>query len=186
MINFKKLHDLLVTKITEDEFLIKIVGKGGVSWTPEFPVDKGYVDIFVPIQRPKIRQPYVIEIETGYDLNCAGIIQKFRRFRKALRKPPGYFTFGGPVVGTPGVEPRLNVVMPKNFKNFIPLFKNVGISVFVWECQGEWKCPTCEEITLAEAPWKPRLCSTCNKKERSFTLVGLNKFKLTEAYRVPI
>lgn len=180
----KKLHDLLAIKITEPESLNKIVRKGGVDWTPEFPVDKGYVDIFVPKQRQKIEQPYAIEIETGYDLNCAEMIRRFHRFRKALTKPVGAVLFGANDIVSPEPDPNLVIVMPKDFKEFIPLFKNVRVSVFVWEGQGEWKCPTCEKITLAEAPWKPRLCGSCNK-ERSFNLVGLNNFKLTEAYRVP-
>ena len=186
MIDLKKLHDILVMKITETQFLTMIVGKGGVNWTPEFPVDRGYVDIFVPKQEPKIEQPYVIEIETGYDLNCAGIIQKFRRFQTALRKSPGFFVAArtGVITGKP-VEPNLVIVIPKGFEEFLGFFKNVGISVFIWEGQGKWECTVCKQIKLAEAPWKPTQCIPCDKQGRSFTLVGLNNFKLTEAYHVP-
>lgn len=186
MIELKKLHDLLSVKITEAEFLTKIVGRSGIDWIPEFPVDKGHVDIFVPKQGHTIEQPYVIEIETGYDLNCAGIIQKFRRFQTALRKSPGFFISGqkGVITSKP-VEPNLVVVIPKEFEDFLRLFKNVGISVFIWEGNVEWKCRVCEKITVTAAPWKPELCITCNKKDRSFRLVGLTNFKLREAYRVP-
>jgi hypothetical protein len=83
------------------------------------------------------------------------------------------------------VEPRLTVVIPKDFEDFLPLFKNVGISVFVWEGDGEWKCRDCEKLTVIAAPWKPKICATCNKKKPSFSLVGLTNFKLSEVYRAP-
>jgi hypothetical protein len=102
-----------------------------------------------------------------------------------LRKAPAAFSFGGPTFEIPGVEPRLTVVIPKDFEDFLPLFKNVGISVFVWEGDGEWKCRDCEKLTVIAAPWKPKICATCNKKKPSFSLVGLTNFKLSEVYRAP-
>ena len=183
MIELKKLHDLLVLIITKPEFLTKIVGRIA-NWTPEFPVDKGYVDIFVPEKGQDIKEPYVIEIETGYDFNCAGIIQKFRRFQKALKKAPSVFMMDNKYFETSGVEPNMNLVIPKDFEEFLSLFKKVGISVFVWEADGEWKCSKCDKLIVIAAPWKPNRCSSCDK-ERSFSLVGLNNFKLREVYRVP-
>ena len=93
MLELKKLHDLLVLRITQRDTeaktfpLAQIVGRAGIKWDTEVSVDKGWIDIYVPRQE-RMGQPYVIEVETGYDLNCSGILQKFERFRKALTKPP--------------------------------------------------------------------------------------------------
>lgn len=69
------------------------MGKEQIQWEPEFPVDKGWVDIWIPRQ-VGIEQPYVIEIETGYDFNVANILQKIERFKLALVKPPAFFWWG--------------------------------------------------------------------------------------------
>ena len=85
---------------------------------------------------------------------------------------------------TSGVAPKMNLVIPKDFEEFLPFFKKRGISVFVWEADGEWKCSKCDKLIVTVALWKPKHCSTCDI-QRSFSLVGINNFKLREAYRVP-
>ena len=118
----KKLHDLLVLRITQPDKerkkfpLAQIVGRAGIEWEPEFPVDKGWIDIYIPIQKG-VEQPYVIEAQTGYDFNCSGILQKLERFRKALE-----YTVG---------NPKLCVVIPSDFAEFLPLFKPKEISLFL-------------------------------------------------------
>lgn len=134
----KKLHDLLILKITQKDEkgalpLTEIVRRTGIKWTTEFPVNRGWIDIFVPKQGVAIKQPYIIEVETGYDLNCGGIIQEFRRFKNAMTRPSSFFigTRARVEVITEKVEPKLAVVIPKDFLNFIPIFKNEKISVFL-------------------------------------------------------
>ena len=184
----KKLHDLLILRITQEDKkrktfpLAQIVGRTGMKWDTEVPVDRGWIDIHVPMQKG-IKQPYVIEVETGYDFNCSGISQKFERFRKALTKPRSYYDREKAyLVLAEKIKPKLCVVIPPDFAEFIPLFKAKEISVFLWEGTVEWKCPTCEEITLGSGPWKPRICSSklCNKKQRQFRLVGLADFRIKQ------
>ena len=193
MLELKKLHDLLVLKITQrDEErkifpLVDIVGRAGIKWVPEFPVDKGWIDIYVPKQK-NIEHPYVIEVETGYDLNCSGILQKFERFRKSIPKEHKHeiSTVGnGLIIGSSPIEPKLCVVIPPDFADFVPLFKPKEISVFLWEGKLEWKCKECEKITLGSGPWKPMNCGSCKKSNRSLRLIGVRDFKIREAYRVP-
>jgi len=82
----KNLHDLLVLRIIQEDKekktfpLAQIVGRTGIKWDPEFPVDKGWIDIYVPIQKG-IEHPYAIEVQTGYDFNCAGILQNSNDLR---------------------------------------------------------------------------------------------------------
>jgi hypothetical protein len=178
----KKLHDLLVLKITQTDALTRIVGRTGIKWIPEVPVDRGWIDIYVPRQE-RIEQPYVIEVETGYDLNCSGILQKFERFRKALTKHPSHFGWGKGEVYTigKGVYPKLCVVLPPDFVEFIPLFKSKDISVFVWEGRLEWKCKDCGKITSGSTRWRPEKCSSCSQKKHPLSLVGLSDFRIKEA-----
>lgn len=196
VLDLKKLHDLLFLKITQlDEEkqrfpLAQIVGRGGIKWELEVPVDKGWIDIYVPRQE-RIEQPYVIEVETGYNFDCSEILRKHERFRKTMTISVPLF--GPPYAGRGSIErapfekihPKLCVVIPKDFAEFVPLFRAKEISVFLWEGKLEWKCKRCEKITLGSTPWKPTKCSSCNKNERSLRLVGLRNFKIREAYRVP-
>ena len=187
-----RLHDLLILRITQQDRektspLAQIVGRAGIKWDTEVPVDKGWIDIYVPRQE-RIRQPYVIEVETGYDLNCSGILQKFERFRKALTKAPSVGTFGERFLfGTEGVFPKLCVVIPPDFAEFIPLFKAKEISVFLWEGEVEWKCKKCEKSTFGRTFRRPPKCmnTSCNGKEKDLQLVDLKNFKIGVAYRVP-
>lgn len=186
----KKLHDLLVLRITQPNEekkafpLAQIIGRAGVGWEPEFPVDKGWIDIYVPTQR-NVEQPYVIEVETGYDFNCSGILQKFERFRKALTERAVHVRIGfaETTLLQPVYIPKLCIVIPPDFAEFIPLFKAKEISVFLWEGTVEWECKKCEEIVLGSGPWKPKMCSSssCKGKERNFRLVGLADFRIKEA-----
>lgn len=182
----KKLHDLLVLRITQPDKerktfpLAQIIGRTGIKWDTEVPLDKGWIDIHVPIQKG-IDQPYAIEVQTGYDLNCSGILQKFERYRKALTKPGMHFGWGKDALIRKTVYPKLCVVIPPDFAEFIPLFKAKGISVFFWEGTLEWKCKNCKETTLSSGPWKPNECNSCNRKERSLYLVGLADFRIKEA-----
>jgi hypothetical protein len=183
VLKLKKLHDLLVLKITQGEGenlpLAQIIGRIGVHWESEFPVDRGWIDIWVPRQKG-IEQPYVIEVETGYDFNCATILQKFERFKLALIKPPAHF--GGVIA--PGTYPKMCVIIPPDFDQFIPLFKAKNISVFLWKGNLEWNCKKCKKTALHSSPWKPKQCSSCKSNERSLNLVNLKDFEITEAYRV--
>ena len=194
-LKLKKLHDLLVLKITQrDEEskkhpLVQIVGRGGIRWKPEVPVDRGWVDIFVPRQQ-HVKQLYAIGVETGYDFSCTKILQQNERFRKALTKRitshVGVSRNGkGLIAGSETIYPKLCVVIPKEFAEFIPLFKAKEVSVFLWEGKSEWKCKHCNEITLEEGPWRPLKCDSCKKPERSLQLIGLRDFEMKEAYRVP-
>ena len=198
MLELKRLHDLLVLKITQrDEQrkifpLAQIVGRASVDWVPEFALGKGYVDIFVPRQK-NVEHPYVIEVETGYDLNCSGILQKLDRFRKALTigisdvSDVRYRTAALFSIEGTKIHPKLCVVIPNDFGEFIPLFKVQQISVFLWEGKLEWRCKKCGKITSKEGPWKPSKCGhkSCGKSERPLRLVDLKDFELKEAYRVP-
>ena len=196
VLELKKLHDLLFLKITQrDEKvkkfpLVQIVGRAGINWEPEFPVDRGWVDIYVPRQK-NIDRPYVIEVETGYDLDCSEVLRKFERFRKALTRsvtiavsPATGFR---PIYPAPDTKiyPKLHVVIPEYFAEFVPLFQAKRISVFLWEGKTEWECKKCKKITLNSGPWKPAKCDSCHKNARSLRLVGLRDFVLKEAYRVP-
>lgn len=195
VLELKKLHDLLVLKITQPDEeskkhpLVQIVGRGGIKWEPEFPVDQGWVDIYVPRQK-SLKHQYVIEVETGYDLNCSEILRKHERFRKALTKRitshVGVSRNGkGLIAGSETIYPKLCVVIPEKFAEFISLFKAKKISVFLWEGKTEWKCKHCKEITLGEGPWKPLKCVSCGKPDRSLQLTGLKDFEMKEAFRVP-
>lgn len=187
MLELKKLHDLLVLRITQLDKerktfpLAQIVGRTGIKWEPEVPVDKGWIDIYVP-QQKNMKQPYVIEVETGYDFNCSGILQKFERFRKELTKPRTYVDREKvQLVVRERVYSKLCVVIPPDFAEFIPLFKAKEISVFLWEGTLEWKCKSCEKVTLGSGPWKPMKCSSCRKNGRSLRLVGLADFRIKRA-----
>jgi len=187
VLELKKLHDLLVLRITEEDRekgtfpLAQIVGKTGMKWDTEVPVDQGWIDIYVPIQKV-IEHPYAIEVQTGYDFNCSGILQKLERFRRGLIKPGIHIGWGDIEETTirKAIYPKLRVVIPPDFAEFIPLFKAKEISVFLWEGTVEWECPICEEIALGSGPWKPRICSSklCNRKQRQFRLVGLADFRI--------
>ena len=188
----RKLHDLLILKVTQPDKetqkapFAHIVGRVVKKFELEFPVDRGWVDIYVPVQK-NIEHQYVIEVETGYDLNCSGILQKFERFRKALtkRKTVDVSRIGEGLIAVGETKyPKLCVVIPEDFAEFIPLFKAKEISVFTWKGKLEWRCKKCEEITSGETPWKPLKCSSCGKDERSLRLVGLRDFKISKAYRV--
>jgi len=187
----KKLHDLLVLRITQlnkekKTFpLAQIVGRAGISWTSEVPVDKGWIDIYVPEQKG-IEQPYAIEVQTGYDFNCAGILQKLERFKKAMPKKhkAEIVTVGsGLIIASTPIQPKLCVVIPPDFTEFTPLFKAKEISVFLWEGTLEWECKKCKEVTLSSGPWKPITCSSksCHAKQRQFRLVGLADFGIKKA-----
>jgi len=183
----KKLHDLLVLKITQGDEerkklpLAQIVGRAGIKWEPEFPVDKGWIDIYIPIQEG-IEQPYVIEVQTGYDFNCSGILQKLERFRKTMpkeHKPEVATTRGGGlVIASTPIPLKLCVVIPPDFAEFLPLFKPKEISVFLWKGTLKWKCKECGKITSMFGPWKPMKCSSCNKPNRSLSLVDLRDFEI--------
>lgn len=192
MLELKKLHDLLVLRITQPDKegkkfpLVQIVGRAGVEWIPEVPVDKGWIDIYVPIQKG-IEAPYVIEVQTGYDFNCSGILQQLERFRRAMME-----TNLGEVAGVSWPTqtyvlaprpPKLCVVIPSDFAEFLPLFRPKEISVFLWKGTLEWECTKCKEITPSSGPWKPMTCNStlCGKKQRSFSLVGLTDFKIKQA-----
>ena len=192
MLKLKKLHDLLVLKITQEDKergkfpLVKIVGRRGIKWEPEFPVDKGYIDIYVPAQK-NIEHSYAIEVETGYDINCSGILQKFERFKKGIptkHKHEISVRGEGLIMASSPIKPKLCVVIPKDFAEFIPLFQPGEISVFLWEGKLEWKCKKCGKITSKEGPWKPLKCDSCKKPERSLQLTGLRDLEIKEAYRV--
>jgi len=188
----KRLHDLLVLRIIQQDKekktfpLAQIVGRTGIKWETEFPVDKGWIDIYIPIQKD-IEHTYAIEVQTGYDFNCAGILQKFERFRKAMPRKHKHeiaATIGnGLIMASSPIQPRLCIVIPKDFAEFIPLFRTKDISVFLWEGTLEWECNKCKEITLSSGPWKPMECnsSSCNKKQRSFRLMGLADFEIKQA-----
>ena len=188
MLKLKKLHDLLVLRITQPDEekkafpLAQIVGRAGIKWEPEVPVDKGWIDIHVPIQKG-VEQPYAIEVQTGYDFNCSGILQKFERFRKAMPRKHKHkiaIVGNGLVAASSPIQPKLCVVIPPDFAEFLPLFKAKEISVFLWEGTVEWECKKCEENVLGSGPWKPKTCSSssCKGKERNFRLVGLADFKI--------
>ena len=186
MLQLGILHDLLILRITqsnkeEKKFpLARIVGRAGVKWTSEIPVDKGWIDILVPKQKG-IERPYVIEVETGYNLDCSQILRKFERFGKAWTKP-GSLPVGlsGFLDSIRGIFPKFCVVIPLDFAEFSPIFKAKRISVFLWEGTLEWKCKKCKEITLGSGPRKPMKCNSCNKNEKSLRLVGLADFNLKE------
>ena len=192
MLKLKKLHDLLVLRITQPDKerkrfpLVQIVGRAGIKWEPEFPVDQGWIDIYVPKQEG-IEHQYAIEVQTGYDFNCSGILQKLERFRKAMPKKHKHeiaATIGnGLIMASSPIQPKLCVVIPKDFDEFIPLFKPKEISVFLWEGTLEWECTKCKKITLSSGPWKPMKCSSssCNKRQRSLRLVGLADFEIKRA-----
>jgi len=195
VLELKKLHDLLLLRITQPDEkskkhpLVQIVGRGGIKWEPEFPVDRGWVDIFVPAQQ-YMKQPYVIGVETGYGFSCTKILQQNERFRKALTKRitshVGVSRNGkGLIAASETMYPKLCVVIPEGFAEFIPLFKAKEISVFLWKGKSEWKCKHCKEITLGEGPWKPLKCGSCKKPERSLQITGLRDFEIEEVYRVP-
>ena len=173
--------------------LAQIVGRTGIKWDTEVPVDKGWIDIHVPVQHG-IEHPYAIEVQTGYDLNCSGILQKLERFRTAMTieapiagsETTGFKRFTPRRIGLEHPEkihPKLCVVIPKDFAEFIPLLKSKEISVFLWEGTLEWECKKCNEITLGSGPWKPVTCdsNSCNGKERSFRLIGLADFEIRRA-----
>jgi hypothetical protein len=188
----KKLHDLLVLRIIQQDTekktfpLAQIVGRAGIKWDTEFPVDKGWVDIYVPVQKG-IEHPYAIEVQTGYDFNCAGILQQLKRFESAIPKKHNHEIFAtvgnGLAIASSPIQPKLCVVIPKDFAEFVPLFKPKGISVFLWEGTLEWECKKCKETTLSSGPWKPMTCnsSLCKDKERSFRLIGLANFEITQS-----
>jgi hypothetical protein len=190
----KKLHDLLVLRITHEdkerkEFpLAEIVGKRGIEWDTEVPVDKGWIDIYVPIQK-RIEQPYIIEVETGYDLDCSQILRKFQRFvnasmeRKISEVAGVDWSIQAYGLPTETRLPKLCVVIPPDFAEFAPLFRAKEISVFLWQGTVEWECPNCKEITIGSGPWKPLICNSdsCNKKQRNFRLVGLADFGIKRA-----
>ena len=188
MLGLKKLHDLLVLRITQPDKekktfpLVQIVRRTGIMWEPEVPVDKGWIDIYVPIQKG-IKQPYVIEVETGYDFNCSGILQKFERFIKALSKTRSYVNRErGVLVLRERVYPKLFVVIPPDFAEFIQShFEPKEISVFLWEGTLDWKCRSCGAIISRAGPWKPMSCDSCHKPNRSLYLVDLRDFKIEEA-----
>jgi len=131
VLELKKLHNLLVLTITQTKALTQIVGRGGIRWEPEFHVDKGWVDIYVPVQK-NVERPYVIEVETGYDFNCSEILRKFERFRKALplaQKIDSVSKGDGLIIAPLPILPKLCVVIPKDFREFAPLLK-VHITCF--------------------------------------------------------
>ncbi|MFX0117443.1 MAG: hypothetical protein ACFFB3_23045, partial [Candidatus Hodarchaeota archaeon] len=137
----------------------------------------------IPIQKG-IEHPYAIEVQTGYNLNCSGILQKLERFRKALTKPGLHIGWGDieETAVRKTIYPKLFVIIPPDFAEFLPLFKPKKISVFLWEGTLEWECKKCREVTLSSGPWKPVTCdsSSCKGKKRSFSLVGLADFSIRE------
>lgn len=136
MLELKKLHDLLCLRITQPDKerkkfpLAQIVGRAGIKFELEFPVDKGWVDIFVPRQE-NMGQPYVIEAETGYNFDCSEILRKHERYRKALttRKPHVGVSGGYLIAGSKTLYPKSCVVIPNDFAEFIPLFRAKEISI---------------------------------------------------------
>lgn len=181
----------MILRITQEDKerktfpLAQIVGRTGMKWDIEVPVDKGWIDVYVP-EQDGIKEPYVIEVETGYDFDCAEILRQLTRFEKAIPKRHEHeiaVVHGGLVASSVPIPIRLCVVIPNDFAEFIPLFKAKEISVFLWEGTVEWKCRKCEEIVLGSGPWKPKKCnsSSCKGKERNFGLVGLADFKIKEA-----
>ena len=180
----------MVLRITQEDKekkrfpLAQIVGRAGIRWELEFHVDEGWVDIYVPVQQSKTKTPYVIEVETGYDFNCSEILRKFERFRKAIPKKQNYYHSvtkdGGLIIASSPIPLQLCVVIPKDFTEFVPLFRAQDISVFVWEGILEWKCKDCGKITSSSTPWRPEKCSSCSQKKHPLSVVGLSDFRIKE------
>ena len=192
MVKLVELHDLLILRITERDDktkkfpFVKIVGSAGVKWIPEFHVDHGWIDIYVPEQE-KVKQPYIIEVETGYDFNCAKILQKFDRFEKAMENKVEHkheiavVKANGSIMSSSPITPKYCVVIPKDLAEFLRLFKAREISVFAWEGKVKWKFKECGHITSRSGPWKPEKCSLCDKRYTP-RLMDLKDLKIEALY----
>jgi hypothetical protein len=79
--------------------------------------------------------------------------------------------------------PDTRVIIPEDYRRFAPLYKNEGITVYLWKAKRRWHCLRCGTETDKEGPVAPR-CSkkSCDNKSLSdYRLIGLKDVEI-EAY----
>jgi DNA-directed RNA polymerase subunit RPC12/RpoP len=174
-----KLHDELVFALTQPDGkggtpLTRIVGLPDLTFKLEdssfvrgddqrgYMVSGELVGITPDIvaARAGIPPTIAIEVETGIKFDFG---ESLRQVKKYLRKFETVF-----------------VVIPKELKKPVPLYKNEGIRVCLWEASWLWKCSQCNQNRESRGSAPPR-CPECNREVQEQQLDEIRDVEFVEA-----
>ena len=172
------IHDEIILALTQPDEngevpLYRIVGTKRIEYHLEsstYLPATGQPDYTAPLSprgitpdivvefKDKTRYPIAIEVETDINFNFGRSLRQINKYQRRFEE--------------------VKVIIPKEYERFVPLYKNEGFRVYLWETTRIWECMRCGEITDEKRPIRPK-CSAkdCNSTEQRLKGIKDTTFK---------